>query len=118
MKTIISVAVFLSLFSLCGADTMEYKLQALSEKFDVPIETATSIIKCESGFKPYAVGDSGTSYGLVQIHLPAHPYVSKQQALDENYSLWFLFSNISKGKIGMWSCAKMLGLTYIPTSDG
>lgn len=38
----------------------------------------------ESGGNPNAVGDNGTSYGIWQIHLPAHPDVTAQCAQDPN----------------------------------
>lgn len=41
-----------------------------------------AIALAESGGNPGAVGDQGTSMGLWQIHLPAHPDVSQACALD------------------------------------
>lgn len=41
---------------------------------------AAAIAMAESGGNPNAVGDNGTSYGLWQIHLPAHPGISIAQA--------------------------------------
>ncbi len=41
-----------------------------------------AIALAESGGRTDAVGDGGTSYGLWQIHLPAHPDVSQACALD------------------------------------
>ncbi|MCL4512643.1 MAG: transglycosylase SLT domain-containing protein [Candidatus Eremiobacteraeota bacterium] len=38
----------------------------------------------ESGFNPSAVGDNGTSFGLGQVHTPAHPDYNVQQALHGN----------------------------------
>jgi hypothetical protein len=36
-------------------------------------DVAAAIAMAESGGNPLAVGDSGTSFGLWQIHLPSHP---------------------------------------------
>lgn len=41
-----------------------------------------AVALAESGGDPAAVGDQGTSFGLWQIHLPAHPEVSQACALD------------------------------------
>lgn len=41
-----------------------------------------AVALAESGGRPDAVGDGGTSFGLWQIHLPAHPEVSQACALD------------------------------------
>lgn len=46
------------------------------------IGTAVAIALAESGGDTNAVGDQGTSFGLWQIHLPAHPDISQQCAVD------------------------------------
>jgi len=43
---------------------------------------AVAIAGAESGGRPDAVGDGGTSFGLWQIHVTAHPDVSRECALD------------------------------------
>lgn len=44
--------------------------------------TGAAVALAESGGDPGAVGDAGTSFGLWQIHLPAHPDVTQACALD------------------------------------
>ena len=61
------------------------------------------IVERESSYKINAVGDGGNSYGLVQIHLPSHPSITKEQALDPYFAIDFLVLNLSKGKCKMWS---------------
>lgn len=84
------------------------------------------IISCESGWQPalqsyhkysatnvppgYHVGDREMSFGLVQIHLPAHPSVSYEQAIDPRFSVEFLARNISQGRASMWSCYKQIAM--------
>lgn len=68
----------------------------------------TKIINCESSRNPNAVGDRGNSFGLVQIHLPSHPSITKEQALDEEYAIDFLAKNLSEGKGYLWTCYRML----------
>lgn len=46
--------------------------------------------KLESGWNPSAVGDGGTSYGIFQIHLPAHPGVTADQAKDPTFAVHFM----------------------------
>lgn len=41
---------------------------------------------------PWNVGDSGTSFGPFQIHLPAHPGVTAMQANDPRFSANFMVS--------------------------
>jgi hypothetical protein len=85
-----------------------------------------AIIGCESGWdtaiqskhtyqernvpKGYEVGDREQSFGLVQIHLPAHPSISKEQAKDPEFALEFLAKNLAAGKAGMWTCAKTIAM--------
>ena len=54
-------------------------------------------------------GEREKSYGLVQIHLPDHPYVSYEQATDPEFSIDFMAKNIAEGRLSWWSCAKLLG---------
>lgn len=61
------------------------------------------IIQNESSYNPNAIGDKNSSFGLVQIHLPAHPDVSIQQAEDIDFSLKFLAENLVEGKCAIWS---------------
>lgn len=87
-----------------------------------------NIIQCESGYETriqshhrytqsnvprgYSVGDREQSYGLVQIHLPAHPSVVYEQAVDPEFAVEFLAKGIANGSIGQWSCAHQLALVY------
>ncbi len=75
------------------------KLQGLPDSY-------LSIPNCESGFNPLAVGDHGTSYGLWQIHLPAHLDVTKEQALDPVWSTRWAMAQLKLGKAKIWSCFK------------
>lgn len=58
----------------------------------------------------YKVGDREQSFGLVQIHLPAHPHVSYNQAVDPEFSIEFLARNIAAGKASMWSCYNQIAM--------
>lgn len=85
-----------------------------------------AIVSCESGYKVdvqskhrytaknvpsgYQVGELEQSFGLVQIHLPAHTHVSKEQATNPFYAADFLARNLAVGRGGMWTCAKQLAL--------
>lgn len=67
-------------------------------------------LKCESGFNPKAVGDKGKSFGIAQIHLPAHPTITKQQALDPMWAIDWTAQQFAKGEKGkrMWTCWRNL----------
>jgi soluble lytic murein transglycosylase-like protein len=82
---------------------VEYSL-----KYGVSATVMRQVIKCESGFNPKAVGDGGNSFGLVQIHLPSHPYVSRAQALDPEFAVLFLADKLSKNQGYLWTCYRKL----------
>lgn len=55
-------------------------------------------IYCESFYnnvQSYIVsnGVREPSYGLSQIHLPSHPSVTKEQALDVRFAIWWMSEN-------------------------
>lgn len=62
--------------------------------------------RMESGWSPQAVGDQGTSFGPFQIHLPAHPGVSSQEAEDPqwavNYMLPTYTNAVAKVTPSLW----------------
>jgi len=60
--------------------------------------------------KGYNVGTREQSYGLVQIHLPAHPSITKEQATDPEFAVDFLAKNIAAGRASMWSCYKTVAM--------
>ena len=84
------------------------------------------IISCESNYnvrlqpnhhykkdRPHEgvfAGEREKSFGLVQIHLPAHPEVTYEQAVDPEFAIEFLAKGIKNGEIGKWTCAKLLAL--------
>lgn len=67
-------------------------------------------IKCESQYSNVQSrivykGVREDSWGLVQIHLPSHPMVTKQQALDPEFAVNFMAEKFSNGWT-KWSCYK------------
>ena len=78
------------------------------------------VVNCESGYvvdiqsnhrykkdRPHegvVKGQQEQSFGLVQVHLPAHPSVSLEQAIDPEFAIDFLAKNLAKGRGTMWSC--------------
>jgi hypothetical protein len=61
-------------------------------------ELAAAVAMAESGGgNVLAVGDGGTSFGLWQIHTPAHPQFSAQALLDPNYNARAAFTISNQG---------------------
>lgn len=64
-------------------------------------------MKCESSFNENAVGDNGNSFGLVQIYLPAHPEITREQALDKEFAVKFMAEQFSQGNARIWTCYRI-----------
>jgi len=71
---------------------------------DTQILRATAICKCESGFRPEAIGDSGRSHGLWQIFSPAHPTITYDQAHDPVWSTTWALNRMKQGSWSLWTC--------------
>lgn len=71
---------------------------------DMFLDTLT----CESGLHPDRVGDNGTSFGVAQIHLPAHPDVTKEEALDPEFAIEWSAQQFAAGRAYMWTCYRLL----------
>lgn len=88
--------------------TIPQLIHHYADKYGVSEIELTGTINCESGFDPNAIGDLGTSFGLSQIHLPAHPDITKAQALDPDFAIQFMAEQFSEGNAKIWTCARML----------
>ena len=51
-------------------------------------------------------GNREESYGLAQIHLPAHPEITKEQAQNPKFAISWMASEISEGRAWQWSTLK------------
>jgi hypothetical protein len=55
----------------------------------------------EGGWNPpYGVGDGGTSFGPFQIHLPAHPGVTRSEAEDTNFAVKYMLPGYTATTLG------------------
>lgn len=88
--------------------TIDELIHDSSIKYGVSEPLMRKIIQCESSSDPFAVGDHGQSFGLVQIYLPAHPEVSKAEALDPAFATTFLAKHLASGQGSLWSCYRMV----------
>ena len=79
-------------------------ISAYSAFYGVSSSTLYKVLNCESQMNPGAIGDNGTSFGIAQIHLPAHPDITKQEALDPNFAIPWTALQFSLGRQKMWSC--------------
>jgi hypothetical protein len=86
-----------------------------SAEYGVDPVVMIDVIRCESGFIEdvqsrlyYKTGGREQSYGLVQIHLPHHPTVTYEQAIDPEFAIDFLARHLSEGKGYLWTCHRNL----------
>jgi len=88
----------------------EIKLYVIRRFLEADIEpkTIADIVTCESNWNLYAVGDSGKSIGLFQLHLPAHPSISKECAFDLECSTKqaIILAKDNKKGLRHWTCYK------------
>lgn len=63
-----------------------------------------AIAQCESSLSASAIGDRQQSYGLFQLHIPSHPSITKEQALDPQWATDWTAKQVANGKAYMWSC--------------
>lgn len=68
-----------------------------------------ALARCESGLRPTAVGDGGSSHGLWQIHLGYHPTVTVAQATDPVWSTTWTVQKLQAGQYRLWTCGRRLG---------
>lgn len=105
-----------------ATSTIQEKIASYAAKYDVSRDLMTSIIRCETAgtFDPkiqssarytrdhpdwgVKQGDRELSFGLVQIHRPAHPHVTYEQATDPDFALDFMAKNLAAGRRSMWTC--------------
>lgn len=96
---------------------LQTRAKEIAEEYGISFDVMFAIIETETGstWKTDLVSDTG-DYGLVQINLEYHPEITKGQALDPEFSMKWLASEIKEGREWKWtgcSCiqtAKALGV--------
>ncbi|MEX2053938.1 MAG: hypothetical protein WD883_00060 [Candidatus Colwellbacteria bacterium] len=88
---------------ISSALSIEQLIRSTALKWEADADRMVATAKCESGLKPDAIGDDGASIGLFQIHLPSHPDVTKEEALDPYFAVEW---SAKKFKINpfIWVC--------------
>lgn len=77
-----------------------------ADVFGVDKKMAHYIVECESTHHADRIGDGGTSYGLWQWHLPAHPDITKECALDPTCSTILAMKTLKAGGVKIWTCGR------------
>lgn len=86
------------------------EIEKRAVEYGVSAAEMDRVIRCESGYdidiqshwiQPYG---REQSWGLAQIHLPAHPNVTKEQAIDPEFAIRFMAKHFAQGNHKMWAC--------------
>lgn len=83
-----------------------------STHYGVSAPLMRQIVQCESQYRniqseiPSTTGPNGRedSWGVVQIHLPDWPEITRDMALDHEFAIDFLASKLSNNQGYLWTC--------------
>lgn len=93
---------------------IEERIAFYAEKYGVSYADMHRVVSCETAgtfdpkiqsYVPDSSGPGGRedSWGLAQIHLPAHN-VTREQAQDMEFALNFMAKHFARGEHRMWTC--------------
>lgn len=91
-----------------SAATIKETIHSASVAYGVNESHLLETLRCESKLNPNAIGDGGNSYGIAQIHLPSHPKITKTQALNPTFSIWWTAAMFAGGDADKWTCWRIL----------
>lgn len=91
-----------------STSTAEAIITSYAIHYGIPADPLIRTLKCESDFNSQAIGDFGTSFGISQIHLSAHPEITKAQALDPLWSINWSAKQFALGNARIWSCYRQV----------
>lgn len=92
-----------------NASTAELVLRSYAAKYKLSNpDDFIATAKCESGFDAAAVGDHNSSFGVFQIHAPAHKELTKAQMLDPWTNIDWAARQFSFHNERIWTCYRML----------
>lgn len=87
---------------------LEELVEQKAEEYGVSASVMKAVIECESNWNVSALGDSGESRGLVQIHRPSWPDISDEEAYNPEFAIDFLAAKLSEGEGQLWTCYRLL----------
>lgn len=88
-------------------DEVKSLVDYYADMYHVKRATMQAVVNCESSYDYDIIGDHGHSYGLAQIYRPAHPDISKEEAINANFALDYMASQIADGNGSQWTCYRL-----------
>ena len=85
-------------------------ISRIAEEVGISSTTLANLVWSESRNNPEAMGDKGCSYGLTQINLCVHKSITKEQALDPEWSLRYAAKAIQEDKDYQWTACNCYSL--------
>lgn len=97
-------------------ETLQDQARTIASEYGISFEKLSNLIYSESRWNPNAVSETG-DYGLVQINLENPPElekgqepITKEQALDPEFSLRFAVRAIKQGQDSAWTVCNCYSL--------
>lgn len=88
-------------------DLMWATVMCENRKLDVDIQSE-HLYRYSDPARGIVKGEQEQSYGISQIHLPDHPTVTYEQAIDPAFSAEFMAKAFAAGKASWWTCYRKL----------
>lgn len=91
-------------------------IESYAKIFNINTDRVYATIKCESKFMARQSvilnkkGPNGyeNSWGIAQIYLPAHPEISQEEAMNDEYAIGWMMREFSQGNARIWTCYRQL----------
>jgi hypothetical protein len=90
-------------------DRINQEIEKKAKEYGTSATTLKRIVECESGYvtdvQSHHILSYGRekSFGLAQIHLPSHPDVTYEEAVDPEFAINYLAKNYAQ-HTDKWSC--------------
>lgn len=95
-----------------SVEEVKVMVDSYADQYGVSRSIMHAVVKCESGYVYNVPGDKRhgayESFGVSQIHLKDHPDVSYEEAINADFALNFMASEMKAGRSWQWSCWKKL----------
>lgn len=93
-----------------------------ADMYGVSSKTMHIIVNGESGYQFDQKGDfyngQYNSFGACQIHLPDHPNISKEQALNPEFCLDWMAQQVKAGRARLWTVYRVCLLNEVIIHNG
>ena len=119
-RILVLLVVVVLIYTTTGVTQAEAPLRTLNQytvselvhhfasQYSVSAHRMLATMNCESSMNTKAVGDHNTSFGIAQIHLPAHPDITKEQAENAIFASEFMAKEFAQHNQDAWSCYREL----------